>query len=132
MTATRVALFLACSLFALDLLHAEDEKGGKGAVPRVNVEDLRKDPEKYHRQVVQVEGTLAEDPVGPRTPALHYYLRLAEADGLAITCHIPPGASKGDRVLVTGAFRYGPNPSGGVTLELTVDKQVEKLPPGKK
>jgi hypothetical protein len=131
MNATRVTVSLVGSLMLLaGPLQARPDKSG---FPKVTPGDLKKNPNKYQGQVVQIEGTLAADPVASfRTQVPRFYLRLAEADGLGITSYMPPPAvSKGDRVRITGTFRHSANSSGPAVMLLRLDNKdgkVEKLP----
>jgi hypothetical protein len=130
MTVIRVAAFLMFFLLPPGFLLAEEKKT---ETPKVTVKDLKKDPEKYHGKVVQIEGTLESDPTESlRTQVQRHYLRLVEADGLIITSYLgQPDVVKGDRVLITGTFWYSLHPPGGVTVGLKLQSpggMVEKLP----
>jgi hypothetical protein len=131
MNATRLgALLLGSFLLLPGLLQAHDNKEG---FPKVTLDELKKDPDKYQGQVVQIEGILAADPVSSeRTQVQRFYLRIAEAGGLGITSYMPPpDVLKGDKVRITGTFRYSKNGSNPVTLLLRLenkDGKIEKLP----
>jgi hypothetical protein len=130
MSVVRVAALLVVSFLLLGFLHAEVTKP---EILKVTVQDLNKDPEKYHRKLIQIEGILESDPKESlMTQVQRTYLRMVEADGLAITSYLgQPGVLKGDRVLISGTFCYSQNPSGKSTLRLQIqgpDGKVEKLP----
>jgi hypothetical protein len=133
MTVIRTAVLLA-SFFVSGTLYSDDKKP---EIPKVALEDLKKDPAKYNGKLLQIEGTLASDPMASKSRSRKYYLRITEADGFLITSDVAVSqrdvrdVAKGDRVRITGMFQYSENPSGGQTLGMSVqvkDGKVEKLP----
>jgi hypothetical protein len=134
MTRSRIPFLLVGSFLLSGILHADDKKP---EIPKVTIEDLKKDPEKYHGKLIQIEGTLASDPMASKSRSLKYYLHIVEADDFLVTSDTAISqrdVAKGDRVLITGTFRYSENPSGKLNLGMRIqakDGKVEKLEPKK-
>ena len=96
------ALLIGSIALLPGLLQAQDNKP---VFPKVTLDELKKDPEKYQGQVVQIEGSLAADPVSSeRTQVQRFYLRIARPMASALSYTPTTGLSKGDRVRITATF----------------------------
>lgn len=130
---------LLTGLVALLLLTSPGNSGEdkKPQPPLVTVEDMFKDAERHDGKAIRLDGVLESD---PRPVGSRYILDIGTVGVAHITTSLKLTVVKGDRVRITGKFRYVKNsfvpyrltadaPDGKVEKLRVENAKVQKLPP---